>query len=63
MRSERRRNTIESLTIFISNAGHMVLKEGVGKRGARTEYELFRPRQHVQRECDFVLVALALQPA
>lgn len=29
----------------------------------RTEDELLRRRQHVERECDFVLVALALEPA
>jgi hypothetical protein len=31
--------------------------------GGRTENEFLRRRQHVQGECDFVLVALALEPA
>lgn len=33
------------------------------RKGRHTEYELLRRRQHVQTECNFILISLALQPA
>lgn len=35
----------------------------LGGRGVRTEDEFLGRGQHVQRECNLVLVALALEPA
>lgn len=34
-----------------------------GRNGRHTEDKLLRRRQHVQTECDFILISLALQPS
>lgn len=34
-----------------------------GRKGRHTEDELLRRRQHVQTECDFILISLALEPS
>ena len=43
--------------------GEAMVGGGGGGEAKRTEDELFRRRQHVEREGDFVLVAFALEPA
>jgi hypothetical protein len=47
-------STPESVYVFA--------KRRQGTRG-RTENKLLRRRQHVQRESDFILISLALEPA
>ena len=37
--------------------------EGGGGKATLTENELLSRRQHVQRKSDFILIALALEPA
>jgi uncharacterized membrane protein YgcG len=59
IRRESSRKRTESGGRRVTSAG----QPGVVATDVRTEDELLRRRQHVQREGDLVLVALALEPA